>query len=227
MSQVTSWSYSAYATHAECPLKYKLEKIDKIKVPTPPAFIKGREWHKAMEDFLKAQPGTVPVPKQGARFIPLLEAIQAHPRKLVEQQWAFNRQWRESKWFRDNSTWLRSVLDAGVIHEDYAVDIVDWKTGKYYSTNEDQLELFALTAMVRIPQAPEVNTLLAYLETGDEIVASYSAKDREKLKAKWEKKVEPMFNDTTFAPRPNDNCRRCPFRKSGDPSEGGGRCRFG
>ena len=37
MNAVTSWSYSSYDLHNQCPLKYKLEKIDKIPTPTPPA----------------------------------------------------------------------------------------------------------------------------------------------------------------------------------------------
>lgn len=234
--RVTAWSYSAYALHAECPLKYKLEKIDKIKTPTPPAFAKGRKWHKAMEDFLKEPVhagSTHSIPAEGAKFAELLLALKEQPQLLVEQQWAFNRKWGQAKWFRDDSTWLRSVVDAGVIFPDYVVEVIDWKTGKKYAENQDQLELFALTAMVRIPQAPAVQTRLAYLESGDEVLGWYDAKDRDKLRAKWEKKVEPMFSDETFAPRPNDKCRFCHFAKNaalvidGQENHGAGKCRFG
>lgn len=233
MSLVKAWSYSAFALWAECPYKFRLEKIDKIKTPTPAAFSKGRKWHKAIEDFLKTPGPALAVPPEGKHFVDLLLALKEQPRLLVEQQWAFNARWGEAKWFRDDSTWFRAVVDAGVIYDDYVVEIADWKTGKIYGENKDQVELFALSAMVRYPQAPEVLTRLAYLESGEELTGAFSSKDKDKLRAKWEGKVAPMFADEVFAPRPNDKCRWCHFAKSaartidGQVNEGAGKCRFG
>lgn len=218
---ITTWSYSAYALYTECAYKFYLEKIEKREVPTPPAFIKGRKAHEAIEDYLK-KPNETPFPTVGSKFSKLIKYLAAHPRVFVEQSWAFNRNWGESRWSEDNTTWLRAKCDAGVHQGDNVIEIVDWKTGKKYGENEDQVELFALTAMMRYKEAPHVFTTLAYLDGGEEVPGEYSANDREKLKAKWEKKVVPMFTDTVFAPRPNDRCSWCHFRNSN-----GGPCKFG
>jgi RecB family exonuclease len=220
-SLVTSWSYSAFELYQRCPAAYKYAKIDKLPDPPSKALLNGRVKHKDVENYLK-DPKDVPVPAAGKLFDWLLPALKAEPHLLVEQQWAFGRDWRETRWFKDDRTWLRSVLDAGVIYDDMTVELIDWKTGKYYGTNEDQVELFALTAMVRYPQAPKVMTRLAYLDNGQQVTAEYDSKDREALRAKWEKKVAPLFREETWAAKPNDKCGWCNFSRSK-----GGPCRYG
>lgn len=225
MNAVTSWSYSAYALYTECPFKYKCIKIDKLPDPAGPALLKGRQVHISVENFLK-QPTTA-FPVAAGRFSELLYALVEAPKLLVEQKWAFQRNWREAPYYgkRDGTgpqPWLRSVIDAGVIYDDNVVELIDWKTGKMYDVNADQMELFALSGMVRYAETPLVITRLAYLDSGDEIIVEHKASDREALKAKWEQKVVPMFTDTVFAPRPNDNCKWCNFSRSK-----GGPCRFG
>lgn len=219
---VTTWSYSALEQYLQCPLKYKLAKIDKLPDPAGPALLKGRDWHSAIENYLKG-PASMPIPKEGAKFDWLLPSLKATPGLLVEQKWAFSRQWKQAKWIRDDTTWLRGVVDAGVIYEDNSVELIDWKTGKQYESNQDQLELFALTAMVRYPEAPNVTTRLAYLESGEQPdMVVHKGSDREKLKAKWEKKVAPLFQEEVWAAKPNDKCGWCSFSRSK-----GGPCRYG
>lgn len=220
MSQVTSWSYSAFELWAKCPAAYKYAKLDKLPDPPSKALLDGRVAHKEIEDYLRGEPA---IPAKGWKhFKWLLEELRDAPKVLIEQKWAFNRDWREAAWFRDKTTWLRSVVDAGVIYDDNVVEIIDWKTGKQYATNEDQVELFALTAMVRYPMAPTVLTRLAYLDSGAQVPNEFNAKDRDKLKAKWEAKVRPLFQETTWAPKPNDKCGWCNFSRSK-----GGPCKYG
>lgn len=224
---VTAWSYSAWALYDECPAKYKYAKIDKLPDPPGPAMARGREVHKAVETYLK-EPKKHQFPMEhGKKFVDLILALRDAPNLLVEQQWCFTKDWRETGWFDKRgghyTPWLRSVVDAGVIYEDGVVEVVDWKTGKLYATNEDQMELFALTAMVRYKQAPMVITRLAYLDDGAEIIVEHDASDREKLKAKWERKVQPLFNETIWAPKPSTKaCRFCNFSRSK-----GGPCKEG
>lgn len=226
MKAVTSWSYSAWALYTECPYKFKLTKLEGREDKPSKALLDGRKKHKAIEDFLK-QPASQPFPVCATRFSNLLYALAQHPKLIVEQKWAFDRNWRESGYFKDNNTWLRSVIDAGVIYEDHSVEAIDWKSGKKYGSNSDQVELFALTIMMRYPQTTHVTTRLAYIDdvvplSESEVIAEHKVSDREKLRDKWQKAVVPMFTDTTFAPRPNDKCGWCNFSRSK-----GGPCRFG
>jgi len=216
MKLPTAWSYSAYADYELCPAKFKYGRIDKLPQPDNPAFIKGREWHKKAEDFLR---GLIELPKELRHFADAFTELR-DMQPIVEQQWGFTSDWGKTGWF-GNDTWFRAVVDAGVIYDDRTADIIDHKTGKMYKTNEDQVELFALAAMCRYPELTSVTARLWYLESGDEIIREFPAKDKDKLRSKWEKKVGPLFADRKWAPRPNDKCRWCAFS-----SAKGGPCKY-
>lgn len=217
---VKSWSYSAWSTYDQCPAKYKYEKIDKLPQPDNPHFIKGRKWHKAAEDYFV---GTLhDVPPELSKFATQAELVRDMD-PFVEQKWGFKRDWSVTRWNDWSGCWLRGTCDVGVVYPDNAATVIDHKTGSYYKTNEDQVELFALLTMQHFPQLKEVETRLWYLESGDEVLAGeFTAADKPKLKAKWEEKVRPMFTDTNFASKPNKFCRNCHFRKSN-----GGPCSHG
>jgi hypothetical protein len=155
----------------------------------------------------------------------LVNDIRSHTDKLVEQQWGFTHRWQETAWFsRDPTrpTWFRAILDVAMLYEDMVVEPIDWKTGKVYGENAEQMELFALSAMCKFKPATQVITRLVYLDAQAEQIAEYSATERESLQRKWEENVRPMFADTTYLPKPNDKCRFCDGAKSR-----GGPCRFG
>lgn len=225
---VDAWSYSRFECWERCPLQFKLKFIDNIKSPGTPAMQRGNEVHLAMARYVAApdtmglaMPDVVTNPFQ----MQLVNAIRDHDDKLVEQKWALSAQWRSTAYFKKPGKappWLRLILDVAVLYEDMEGEAIDWKTGRQYEVNQDQMELFGLGFLCYFQPAVKVTTRLVYLDEGTEVLNQYDAKDKEKLQAKWEKKVAPMFADTTFLPRPNDKCRFCDFSKSK-----GGQCRFG
>lgn len=225
MGRVANWSYSAWALHDECGAKYKYAKIDKIPDPPGPALARGNAIHKQAEDYIRGKLTQPTLETATVKY--LMDAIKAAPNHFVEQEWAWKKNWSQVTDWRDwKQGWFRAKCDAGVAWPDNVIEIVDWKTGKKYASNADQVELFALSAMIRYPYAEKVITRLAYTDADpvDNIIrADYDAKDRDALKRKWLSKIEPMFNDETFAPRPSDRaCKFCNFAASR-----GGPCKFG
>jgi len=221
-NQVKSWSYSALAQYEMCPAQYKYARIDKLPQPPVAAFERGNRIHKEAEDYLTGKLFEVPTSCQN--FASQFEQL-AQMSPLVEHEVCFDRKWRPSGWRDWNKTWFRSKVDAAVIYPDNTATIVDHKTGKKYATNEDQIELFSLTFMIRYPELKEVEARLWYLDVpgkDGEIVREFDASQKEALREKWERKVQPLFNDTLFAPKPNDKCKWCPFGVSK-----GGPCRHG
>jgi len=220
MNAITAWSYSRAALWEECPLKFKLKHIDKMPETQSPAMARGDKIHKQMAAYVM---GTGPAPAEAAKFDRLSKELAGMPAevKCVEQQWGFSKSWRPVGWF-GKDTWLRVILDAGVVYPDGTADVVDFKTGKKYGSNNDQMELFALATFCRFPHVSDVTTRLWYLDSGEEEVAEFKQDDRGLMIDKWEQRVAPMFADTVFAPRPNDKCRWCSFAKSK-----GGPCKFG
>lgn len=217
---VTAWSYSRYSDYERCPAFFKYKYILKVPTVAGPAMARGREIHKLAEDYLKA-PKAGKIPLELKNFSDELK--QLHSLKpMVEQQWGFTRQWSPTGWF-GAGVWVRGIADVAVVYDDGTADVVDWKTGKKYQTNEDQMELFGLITLSKFPEVTSVRTLLWYTDIADdnEVDRAYFRKDVPALMKKWEKAVVPMFADKKYPPRPNDKCRFCDFAKNR-----GGPCKF-
>lgn len=219
---LTAWSYSRYALYETCPLKFKLSALDGIKEPESPAMARGTAIHAGLAAYIEGKgplPAEVKLPFQKQLYAEM-RAIPAES-KVVEQQWGFTAKWRPTGWF-GGDTWFRSVLDVGVMYDDNTFEAGDHKSGKRYGSNDEQMETQALAVMCKFQPVTHVTTRLIYLDGGEEEIAEFEARLRPLLAAKWEKKVQPMFTDTIFAPRPNEKCRFCHYAKSK-----AGLCRFG
>lgn len=229
---LTSWSFSRWDKHNTCPLKFKLEVLDGRKEDQNPAMLRGETVHKVAAAYLTANEWNGPPPPEFGKQIPLAAQLRQpeFSNIVVEQQWGYNRQWATTGWFdKDSSktgeTWLRSIIDVAVLYEDNSCEVIDWKTGKPRGTHEDQMELFAVSVMARYPIVTEVDTRLAYMDFNKaEYGGPYPRADLEKLIAKWEGKVRPMFEDTSYLPRPGEACKFCQFSRS---RTNGQDCRFG
>lgn len=222
--RVKAWSYSAYAQWAMCPLQYKLEKLDKIKLEESPAMARGNKLHKGIAAFVSNQVDTLPQEAMAHdATLQTMREIRDVPadKKQVEQQWGYTAAFAPTGWFGAD-TWFRSVLDAGVMYEDMTYECVDWKSGKRYGSNDDQMETQAIAVMARFKPVRHVTTRLAYFDQGTFEFAEFPVSHKQKLIDKWRDKVAPMFSDTIFAPRPNEKCRFCGFSRSK-----GGQCAFG
>lgn len=220
---LTAWSYSRYDTWLLCPFKFKCKFIDKLPDPGSAAMDRGDRVHKGLAAYIMGQ-GTLPSEVKFPFQQQLYAELRAIPDtdKVVEQQWAFDRNWNPVGWF-DRVAWFRSVLDAGVVYEDLAVEACDHKTGKRHEgSNDEQMETQAIAVFAQFKPAVHVTTRLIYIDAGSEEIAEFPLSDKDKLMAKWAGKVAPMFADTTFIPRPNDRCRFCVYSRSA-----GGPCRFG
>ncbi len=220
MKPLTAWSYSRYATYATCPLQFKLSVSDGNKSPPSAAMERGLKVHRDLAAYLEGNGPLPPVVKNPYQ-VKLYAEMAAYPEKLVEHQQGFTKQWKPTGWF-GKDTWYRQVYDAALLYDDMTAEAVDHKTGKKYGSNAEQMELQALSLMCQYKPVTHVTTRLIYVDSGEEDIAEFPATEREALKAKWEQKVSSMFNDTIFAPRPNDKCKFCHFSKSN-----AGPCKFG
>lgn len=221
---ITAWSYSRYSDYRQCPYKFKLKYIDKLPDPGSPAMQRGNEIHKRAEEFIKAK-------KEPKLHIDLInvEAELRHCREagaMAELPWGFLQDWSwngKSDWFGSN-IWFRMKADVAIDYDDSTGLVGDWKTGRKYDENREQIELFGAVALKRFPHWSEVDVRLWYTDvdpSDNEIQYEFDRKDGELILKDWEKKVVAMFKDKRFAPTPNDKCHWCPFSKAK-----GGPCKF-
>lgn len=232
-----AWSYSRYSQYKQCPLKLKLSAIDRIKEPKNQAMERGGQIHDIAEAYIKGK--VAKLPPELALFKEEFGNLRKQFKKVingmvVEDNWAFTKDWVETAWDDWTGCWVRIKLDCAHHLDDVTMIITDWKTGKFRADNiEDyieQLELYALAALLLHDHIEKVIPRLAYTdegkyfpEPGKEKV--YTRADIPKLKKLWEKRVKAMMNDTIFAPKPNRFCNWCHFRAS-NKANGGGQCKF-
>lgn len=215
--KITSWSYSRYSTYTKCPFKAKCKFIDKLPDPGGAAMERGNTIHKLAEDYTLGK--VKKLPPELKLFKDQFEELK-RSKPQVEQTWAFTKDWLKTVYNDWQNCALRIKTDAACVDGD-TLYIIDHKTGKVYDDNKEQLELYAAGGGLWFPKVKKIITQLWYLDSGDLKEQSFKASDTPALRKEWDKRVEPMLNDTRFAPKPSHECRWCPFSKSK-----GGPCKF-
>lgn len=229
---VTAWSYSRYADYQQCPARFKYKHIDKVPDPGSSAMQRGSDIHTMGEKYLKAGKATTPPEEYGHFKDEMKQLVKLAP--MVEQQWGFTRDWKPTSWF-GKDTWLRIVCDVTVLYDDNTADLIDFKTGRKYDTNEDQIELFSMGGFMMWNEVDHVTARLWYLDvpdgpndgdphpesTANTTIREYTRDQFEKSRKAWGKRITPMFKDTRFAPRPNEKCKWCAYSRTK-----GGPCKF-
>lgn len=207
-----SWSYSRYAMYTECPAKFAYKFLIGIEEPPNAHMARGNAIHKLADKYIAAElpPG---VPPELQKFETLFDYAREDGKFFTEQQWGFTKNWEVTGYMVFNgpkATHLRTIVDFGRFYdEEQHLLIGDHKTGKRYDTNQDQVELFALSGMYRFPSVKTVETRLWYLDSGEEVINEFDTSQQKKLRQKWDALIEPMMRDTMFEPRKNKWCGRC------------------
>lgn len=233
--QFTSWSFSRYSLYRQCPFRAKLQNLDKIQEPKTPALVNGAEVHEQAEHYLKGSIRTLPASLAYFRdlFMTLRKQYKAGKNITVEATWAFTKNWAVTRWDDWTGCWLRIKTDVTYFEKDMTtLHILDWKTGRFRESMaveyEEQLDLYALGALLMYPRAEVVIPRLVYLDAGlsyPVVPKRYGQNDLPRLQKAWEKKTKAMLNDTKFTPRPNDKCVWCFYRAS-NRANGGGQCKY-
>jgi len=216
-----SWSYSKYSCHKLCPFQFYCKYILKVPEEKGPALVRGIKIHELGEDYLNGVRRDVP---EEYRKGVVHDAIKAIKKKkyVAEQDWAFNENWEQVP-YRSKEAFLRMKIDAHGFPETSVIKLIDFKTGKVRDNYIEQLELYAIAAF-SIYELSEAELELWYLDHGfitDEVVISVEQYDR--LVKRWDRRVDKMFSDTKFRPRPNYLCKNyCSFAKHKS-----GHCKYG
>ena len=234
--QLTSWSYSRYSDWRQCPLKAKFKHIDKLKEPGSPAMDRGNQIHKDAEAFIKGTLAKLP-PELALFKTEFADLKKMYKKKaqpmVVEDNWAFTKDWEETQWNDWVGCWVRIKLDCAHYVGDGIMVVTDWKSGKPndFKTTEymEQLELYALSALLLHPHLKQVQVRIGWTDVGQMYPAEpqvYTPADLKGLRKTWDARVKPMMADTTFVPKPNSMCKWCFFGQAGKAKGGPGLCKY-
>jgi hypothetical protein len=237
-----SWSFSRYSDFRECPLKFKLKHMDRIKEPPSDAMQRGIDNHTFAEQYVKGTLKKLPPALCGlkAEFDAMRKMYKAKKfPMIVEDNWAFTVDWEETQWNDWVNCWVRIKLDAAHYTDARTMFVTDWKGGKPNDFKNaeymEQMELYAVAALLMSAvEDVEIHVRLGYHETGEFIVPRdkegneivYTRADLPRLLKEWNKRVKPMMTATNFPPRANRGCQWCFYGQAGIAKGGPGLCKF-
>jgi hypothetical protein len=229
-TKITSWSFSRWQVYEACPRRAKYKFIDKLPEPQGEALARGTALHELCEFFLRGIKKTIP--KELKLIAVVLKSLKKQG-AIAEAEFAFNRDWKPVEWFAKDA-WCRVKADSTVLpilgRGIPTVKVDDFKSGgkadklsiEQNPEYADQLELYALSALITYSTAEVADTSLIFIDHGVviPIERKFTQADVPDLKKAWEKRTKRMLADTKFVPNPGRACQWCTFRRSkGGPCE--------
>jgi CRISPR/Cas system-associated exonuclease Cas4 (RecB family) len=207
-------SWSRVNDFRTCPFKFKEKYITKSypDESNNPAFAKGTEVHKQLEEYVKAKKKGIDKPtgfiaKAG---LPIVDRIMSMPGEAFpELQLAITPDWSKVAWFSKDIKY-RAIIDLLHVHGDQAL-IVDYKTGKASPYTEARGQLHLSTAIV-FELYPEVNTItsaLLFLEHKQTNKYLFVREMHAANKAAWDLEHAAINEEVEFAPKKNKYCYFC------------------
>ena len=223
-------SFSRLAEFENCSWATKLKIIDKIPEPERPlppgktehANDRGSRIHNEIELYVRGK-GTFP--KEAKSFEEDINALRARFNEgcvTLEEEWGFTVDWEPCDYNADN-VWLRMKGDAIVRMSSKRIVVIDYKTGRKFGNeikHAEQVQLYAVAAMIRFPEVETIDVELWYIDQDD---LTHVVKPVDK----WIRHLKPfdarfkrMSNAKTFKPASNQfSCKWCPYK--------GNACKFG
>jgi CRISPR/Cas system-associated exonuclease Cas4 (RecB family) len=174
--------------------------------------VRGTKIHSHIEDYLNKKVDVLDQSVQMNRDTIMMLRNSGYE-VLTEADWSVDVNWKSCPYDDWENCWLRVKVDAAYTRNENDVVVFDWKTGRTFNPSYiNQLELYALSALLHFPDKKRVTASLVYVDTGEIKPATginvYSS-DVEKLKEKWLALATPMLTDTEFRPNRGAHCSRC------------------
>jgi len=220
---IKSWSYSRLTDFETCAYRAKLKIVDKIPEPERPlpegktehANDRGTRIHELCEGFVR---GLNPLPPEAEKFRDEFESLATKFTKglvSLEGEWGFTKEWNVTDFFAKD-VWLRVKCDAVVFLSPKHVLVIDYKTGRKFGNeikHGEQVQLYALALMCKMPEIETVDVELWYLDQNE-------LTHETKPGSKWLYQLKPFTNRglkmtmaKEFPPSPSKYaCQYCPYK---------------
>jgi len=212
-----SWSYSKLLYFEQCKLRYKLKHVDRVPEEKNPAADRGTLMHAHAEDFVMHRTNSLDnsLLKFSDDFIALRERFKEG---LVscEGEWGFDTAWLPTNY---KTAWLRMKADAVAYNKamDHAI-VIDYKSGKRFGNevkHGEQVQLYALAAMIREPRLQNITVELWYLDKDELTTVNYTRARALALIKPFDKRaarIDKAHKTGVFEPNPNVfTCQWCPY----------------
>jgi len=236
------YSYSKINTFKNCPYRFKLQYLDKIKTKfnKTPALEKGSFLHYGIEHYLKgdlkdkinefkfevSKDENILEYKKQLKKILKSENVQLYKsfdKENVFIEEGFGLYWKEinNKWqfelgeYSFDST-IYGYIDL-MIYDDFLerVSIIDHKSGKYREDQDElQLKIYAIVGFLKFPNINNVYVQFDFIEQDKSINFKFERKDLDKISYEVIQKIIEIENEKNFNKK-DTYCNWCPYYSEG------------
>jgi hypothetical protein len=219
MKNRTHWTISALKDFETCPAKYQYSylfeaadwrKLGYKVVPDKgsPAMQRGTDIHATCESYLLGTVGVEGLHKDiGPAWRSLLHGLK-YMNAVPEQQWELEQGWHPKD---DGELWVRMKIDAHYRPSADCLVIIDFKTGKPYPQNMEQVEVYALAGFAMHDDVNLIKGELWYLDHDEPHEKAFTRAQAPKLARKWEQRADRLLTAVKYPPKPNRFCNWCPY----------------
>jgi len=226
----TPYSFSKISCYQECPFKFKMKYIDKIKIapPEPRFFEKGKFYHSTLEHFPKVHDYKFKYagfPKQEEFRKNISEFINhKHTSKLLDNKFGTEILFKFDESLNDfNGSKYKSTLygfidfiGECVYKGEKTIHIVDWKSknhGKRFPSNREQLDMYAAWIFTVRPKLEKVITEFGYVENKSYTKYIVTREDALEIKKNIINNITTIETDEIFEHNKSSKCTKCDYFK--------------
>lgn len=233
-------SSSRWRRYDECPRAYLCEYVEKRNRPLPEWAGAGLLVHATMERIGKAQLALPPAARRAPSVADLLamlndvaathgaargptgaQRVEDAREALAES--AYRLDWRDAIEVEGRHTFAIGGRQASVkwdradMHDGFAVEIVDWKTGedvlsRREAAHDVQVGLYLVAARDKWPDARSIAFTLDYLSRDLRVTVEWTPELDASVRRRAQAHLDRVANECEWPARVNPYCGSCPWR---------------
>jgi CRISPR/Cas system-associated exonuclease Cas4 (RecB family) len=226
------YSQSKISSYFDCPHKFKLNYIDKIKTGEKNIHLKrGNYSHERLEHW--PDESKVDEKTKGDLDEENLNHCEGYLKRFSESElgkkyletpgeneikFSWDKKLKPCDYDNKENGLIRGKIDKIIKRSEEVFTVIDWKSGKVpWTPDYSQLELYACYLFLKYPNLKEVDAKFVYLEhENQEVRKKIFRKSLKPLLRKILKKIKTIENQSHFPKNITKLCDYCDFFKSGD-----------
>jgi hypothetical protein len=203
----------------------KVEKATKPELVPPKGkdehpLTRGHRVHESAELFVRGECELIPeLNKFAENFVVLRDFFSRERyRVIMEERWAFNRNWEACGWSSENA-WVRMLVDFLVIDIELGeAIIIDYKTGRKHGNevkHATQGQLYQLAVFLRYPELENITVEFWYTDQNAITRTNYKRSFGMQFKELFTNFGNAVTNEIHFRPRSTPyTCKWCNFGRT-------------
>lgn len=229
----TPYSYSKIGCFKECPHKFELKYIKKIKIPPkdPRFFEKGTFYHWVLEHYPNVKPEDFQfkhsTEEEQIKYVATIKSFIEDDKvralltqKKLSNEFEFkfdesiNVEVEKTKW---NSALYGYIDYVGMMDKNTYL-IIDWKSKKHinFPNNVDQLEMYATWIFQARPKVDKILAFFYYIEPAEdgkqyELHTLERVKDLDRMKENIINNINTIEQINSFEKKVTQKCSRCDY----------------